>query len=420
MPASTPRAPLTVLPVLPPLAQWKLLEGAFEAMRAPDPVTFVPLAGGLAACVMSGHAWGLVWLLLMAGSIAWAQRLAGQFEMRGAESLPEEWARRLTAAYWYQAAAIGAGGLIAAAVANPALSLLLACAIGFAMAQTAATAAFTLAIRGQVLLLAAPIALACLINFTPFMAIAGLMLILQALAAVSLADRIIARTHAVLAGDRSAGRTVPPGQFSMPPSAADFQKLLGRDQTTGLPNRHSFMNLLAQECVRAGRAETHLSVLLLQWDDYASQHTTEPQPVVDKQLAHMARRLRTTLRRPADLIASLGAGRFAVILPFTDAFGGATVARNLQSALALPELNADGMVTAESTRLSIGAATYCGLGVLPEGQLLEFAEEALAAARGNGGNRINRYDPVASTPRPPAYTGPYAQEPAPHAAAFVE
>jgi diguanylate cyclase (GGDEF)-like protein len=195
------------------------------------------------------------------------------------------------------------------------------------------------------------------------------------------------------------------GHTALPKAAADFQKLLGRDQTTGLPNRHSFMHLLAQESARAFRAETALSLLLVAWDEHGTTASRLEAAAMDARIAGIARRLRGTLHRQQDILASLGGGRFAVVLPFTDAFGAKTVAENLQAALRAPVLDADGSEAGASVAISVGAATYCGKGLLPETQLLHFAEEALCAARNTGGDRISRYDPMVDTLRPAAYAG---------------
>jgi diguanylate cyclase (GGDEF)-like protein len=168
------------------------------------------------------------------------------------------------------------------------------------------------------------------------------------------------------------------------------------------------MHLLSQESTRAYRAETALSLLLIAWDDFDEAATGLAQAAIDAQIAAIAGRLRGSLHRQQDLLASLGGGRFAAVLPFTDAFGAKTVAENLQAALRTPVLDAAYQDNAVTAAISIGAATYCGKGLLPETQLLQFAEEALAAARKTGGDKITRYDPMVATLRPAPYA-PAAQ-----------
>jgi diguanylate cyclase (GGDEF)-like protein len=412
MPASAPRPrrlfDIAVLPDLPPMAQWHLLEAAFANLRAPGLAAFLPAAAGLVGYVVLGRVWYLGWALATLAGIVVAKRVAGAFDLRSSGVPAASWARTAAATAWGQAACAGVGGFGAALDSNPATCLIVVWPLYNAMAQSCAAAPLARIARGQVVLLATPLVAVCLLSGTPLFSVIGGLFVLHALASLALADGAVARAETLATAESRRAEMPISGAISLPPAAESFQKLLGRDQTTGLPNRHSFMHLLGQESLRAFRAETHLSVLLVAWDGFDAFEATHPQHVVDEALSQISKRLRTRLRRPADILASLGGGRFGVVLAFTDAFGAATVARNLQEALGTPELGEESGADLPRVPLSIGAATYCGKGLLPDGQLFEFAEEALANARKAGGNSIRRYDPTSTTLRPP----PYATVPA--------
>jgi diguanylate cyclase (GGDEF)-like protein len=401
------------LPPATPLAQWRLLEDAFASLRAPPVAVYAPLAGGLAAFGVCQQGWCLAWVLSCVTAMVACQRVAKAFDARTAESPQTVWARRFTICVFLQSAVLGLGGLAAAATNNPAIALLVGLPLSFAAARAGASALLSGPGRLQALLLLAPLALASLAAGTPtFLALAAVAT-LQAAMAAALAESSAAQALAIAESKSAQSHEKLAGHAALPKAAADFQRLLGRDQKTGLPNRHSFMHLLAQESTRAFRAETALSLLLVSWDEHDEVAARLRPEALEARIAGVARCMRGTLHRQQDILASLGGGRFGVVLPFTDAFGAKTVAENLQAALRVPTLDADGNDAAGTAAISIGAATYCGKGLLPETQLLQYAEEALAAARKTGGDRISRYDPMIATLRPAPYAGPAPQQQAP-------
>ena len=389
------------LPHAAPLAQWRMLESAFATLAVPPPAAYAPLAGGLALFATTGQAWCLAWALAVLTGMAVCRRVAAAFDMRTAESTARTWAARHAACVWLQAALLGAGGAGAVATGNADAAMLMALPLAFSASRHGAGAVLPGPARLQALLLLGPLAAASLVVGTPpFLALAALAAVLAAMAA-ALADTGAESVRAAAEAQAALQQEPVKEHVPLSPAAADFQKLMGRDQATGLPNKHSFMHLLGQETARAYRAETALSLLLVACDDFEDAAATMPREALDARMSSIARRLRGRLQRQQDIITSLGGGRFGVILPFTDAFGAKTVAENLQAALRTPTLEADG--SDASAAISIGAATYCGKGLLPEAQLLHYAEEALSAARKTGGDRITRYDPMIDTLRPPTH-----------------
>jgi len=196
----------------------------------------------------------------------------------------------------------------------------------------------------------------------------------------------------------------------------DFQKTLGRDQVTGLPNRPCFAHLAAAQSQLAARLETRLSLVVLGWDEYEHAHNEAAR---DAALAVFAARLREKLQRAHDMLGSLGDGLFAVLLPFTDGVGGETVARRLRLLLAAPpqptvpiaaepsQGGTQGPPTVPEVvgppfiapRFSVGVATYCGKGPLADDALLAVAERAVAFARMSDGERLVRYDVASAADR---------------------
>lgn len=204
-------------------------------------------------------------------------------------------------------------------------------------------------------------------------------------------------------------------------AAVDFQKTMGRDRVTGLPHRACFTHVLGLQAQISAQLETRLSVIVLEWPDYA----TDPDLIArDRTLNRIATTLRHTLHRAHDVLGSLGDGRLAAMLPFTDGAGADTVARKLQRAAraavlgehapvsaALPAELGAGEAEAEALDIpqspdaddgpfiNVGIAAYNGKGVLEQGALLAAAERAIEYAALNGGERIVRFDPGAEVMR---------------------
>jgi diguanylate cyclase (GGDEF)-like protein len=207
-----------------------------------------------------------------------------------------------------------------------------------------------------------------------------------------------------------------------PPLSLDFQKLMGRDEVTGLPNRHAFGHVLAQQAALAMRLQTRLSLLVVNCDSYAPYADANGANARERHLIELANKLRGCCRRAYDVLGSLQPGQFAVLLPFTDGAGADAVARNMANALRPLELEpaevepaiaaglgyvplvGNDFVTASLadlfgvSTLSIGGAAYVGRGDLCDLRMMEVAEEACRVALAGGGDRALRRD----TPLGPA------------------
>jgi GGDEF domain-containing protein len=212
------------------------------------------------------------------------------------------------------------------------------------------------------------------------------------------------------------------GAVPVPPSLAEFQKTQGRDQITGLPNRPCFTHYLTVQGDLAGRLETKLSLLVVDWAGY-----TAPGVRVDarnRRMTEVADLLRAALRRPHDLLGCVGRGRFAALLPFTDATGAEHVAKNFKAAISEPgqlegepppvnepawsEVIMFGKRLAPSpslyeeptgqrqshrdTTLNIGMASYCGKGPLQPEMMLFAAERAADLAAMDGATHTVRFE----------------------------
>ena len=386
---------------LPVASQSRLPEAGFAQMGADAAAPLLAVAG-LLAYFANRSALCLVWVLAVAAAGLAVRWLVTQFCNRPAEASAARWVLAYQAALLCQAAIFGAGGGRAADARRAPFYLLFIGPLNFVAAVWGTGALTGGTARLQMLLLFGPFIAAGLISPIPGMFPAAVLATIQMGAALALASHCAARFDAGLAAQPPAAHNPLAGHPALPPAATDFQRLLGRCQITVLLNRHSLAHLLALDSERAYRAETHLSLLLLECDIPAND---------DARLAWLGRRLKDSLRRTSDALASLGGGRFAVLLPYTDAFGADAVARNLQAALRSPGI--DEVTTDLAASTFIGTTTYCGRGLMPEGFLLRCAEQALTAARQRGPGQISRYDAAVAVLQPAPYQPPGARQAAP-------
>ena len=92
-----------------------------------------------------------------------------------------------------------------------------------------------------------------------------------------------------------------------------------RDGLTGLYNHRHFQERLRQECRRAMRYDTPLSLLMLDLDEFKAFNDQFGHQVGDRSLREVGEILFGITRRDVDLAARYGGEEFAVILPHTRA-----------------------------------------------------------------------------------------------------
>jgi diguanylate cyclase (GGDEF)-like protein len=90
-------------------------------------------------------------------------------------------------------------------------------------------------------------------------------------------------------------------------------ELVNEDTLTGIANSRHFRQRLEQSCARIDRNGGRLAVLYLDFDDFKQVNDAFGHAAGDEVLRHIARRLRTALRRE-DTVARLGGDEFAILV----------------------------------------------------------------------------------------------------------
>ena len=164
---------------------------------------------------------------------------------------------------------------------------------------------------------------------------------------------------------------------------ARLHELAHRDSLTGLSNRHTLRQALAD----AVKARQPVALLFLDLDQFKAVNDTLGHTAGDEVLRTAAQRLQQCMR-PGDLVARLGGDEFAVLMPQTrQEADAAALAQRLIDALTRP-------ITLDARRLRIGASVggaLSGAGELGVDELLVRADMALYAAKAQGRGRFVPY-----------------------------
>jgi diguanylate cyclase (GGDEF)-like protein/PAS domain S-box-containing protein len=177
------------------------------------------------------------------------------------------------------------------------------------------------------------------------------------------------------------------------------------DALTGLANRRRFDQCLANEWRRAMRDHKPLSMLLIDADLFKSFNDTYGHLRGDSCLKQIAEAAQDVVTRPGDLVARFGGEEFAIILPNTDNEGAMQVAEDICEAMRnrkLPHSSSHfGFMT-----ISIGCATLEPVFGKHSVDLVEFADQALYLAKGNGRNQVCNGNEMRATESTPKDSGP--------------
>jgi diguanylate cyclase (GGDEF)-like protein len=156
------------------------------------------------------------------------------------------------------------------------------------------------------------------------------------------------------------------------------------DSLTGLANRRSLEESLRSELARAARFGDSVCVVLADLDDFKQVNDQYGHAAGDEVLKAFAGALRKTVRE-SDVAGRWGGEEFALVLPGTDAAGGARLAERARAAI-------------EGRRVKMPNGDFCtvsasfGVASFPEsrelGEILAAADSALYAAKGEGKNRV--------------------------------
>ena len=170
-----------------------------------------------------------------------------------------------------------------------------------------------------------------------------------------------------------------------------LQKLVSLDSLTGIANRRHFDEYLQREWLRSARENLPLSLIMGDIDYFKFYNDTYGHLAGDDCLKQVAKAIRNTVKRPADLVARYGGEELAVILPNTNIYGAMRVARNIQIELKKLKIPHRSSPISNYITLSIGICSLVAIYQQPSYFLIEGADKALYEAKKQGRDRFCTY-----------------------------
>lgn len=149
-------------------------------------------------------------------------------------------------------------------------------------------------------------------------------------------------------------------QLRLKMQADELRRLAFADGLTGLANRRSFDQRLSEECHRAARNVTSLSVLLLDVDYFKLYNDYYGHVAGDACLREIGNCLRRSASRPGDLMARFGGEEFVALLPETNHAGAMAVAQAILDLVKQAELRHVASPISPIVSVSIGVVTWAG------------------------------------------------------------
>ncbi|HEV3145274.1 MAG TPA: PAS domain S-box protein [Gemmataceae bacterium] len=161
-----------------------------------------------------------------------------------------------------------------------------------------------------------------------------------------------------------------------------LQEMAVTDDLTGLRNRITLRQKLAEECQRVSRYHLPLALMMMDVDRFKSFNDTYGHPAGDEVLRTVARLLQEKART-TDIVARYGGEEFAVLLPNTDLEGAAALAERFRLAIDRASWGR------RAVTASFGVAAWLESMTNPD-ELIAAADQALYRAKENGRNRVER------------------------------
>ncbi len=162
------------------------------------------------------------------------------------------------------------------------------------------------------------------------------------------------------------------------------------DELTQLYIRRFFYQRLNEELRRARRYKGACTVMILDIDHFKKFNDTYGHPQGDLVLVHVARILKSCMRK-VDIVSRLGGEEFAVVCPELPTEAAAVPAERIRHSIETARLDLGGVKV--NVTVSIGLADFPRHARTQE-DLIERSDQALYHAKHTGRNRVCTYDEV--------------------------
>ena len=160
------------------------------------------------------------------------------------------------------------------------------------------------------------------------------------------------------------------------------------DGLTHIPNRRFFDEEYKKKCKETIRDHNTVALLMIDVDYFKRYNDHYGHGKGDECLIKIAGALKSTLKRPNDMVARYGGEEFIVILQGIDKEGAYKVAESLIEAVRELEITHEYSTIAGYVTISVGMAFKEAESTLCKEDLLKMADDALYSAKESGRNRL--------------------------------
>ncbi|MBF0471506.1 MAG: EAL domain-containing protein [Gammaproteobacteria bacterium] len=169
-----------------------------------------------------------------------------------------------------------------------------------------------------------------------------------------------------------------------------LHQLAYHDATTGLPNRHLFMDRLQQAILHSRRSRSGFSLLFMDLDRFKTINDTLGHTVGDELLTQVGQRIELLIR-DSDTVARMGGDEFIILLPeVIQSAVSSQMAQKILEEMAKPFKLAG---RPYQLGISIGISIYPQDGGDAE-TLIKHADIAMYRSKSQGRNTYHTYDPA--------------------------
>lgn len=165
-----------------------------------------------------------------------------------------------------------------------------------------------------------------------------------------------------------------------------LESLATLDGLTVIPNRRSFDGTLKNEWLRGARNCTTLGLIIADVDCFKAYNDRYGHGAGDECLRRVARALKGSVSRAADVVARYGGEEFAGVLPDTDAAGTLHIAESMCTAVANLQLRHHASPTGYVT-VSVGGASAIPIRAAEPKCIVDAADRALYLSKEQGRNQ---------------------------------
>jgi diguanylate cyclase (GGDEF)-like protein len=167
---------------------------------------------------------------------------------------------------------------------------------------------------------------------------------------------------------------------------AEAARLASTDLLTGVLNRRRFIELSERELERAQRANTAVSIILLDIDDFKQVNDRHGHHAGDDEVLKAVAQACSTALRPSDHFGRWGGEEFVVLLPRAGTSDAVAIALRLRGALALSN-TATPALAGLRISASIGVAST-DIGIFDVDELIRRADRAMYDVKQHGKDNV--------------------------------